>query len=173
MTVNPAPVAPSPNVSYTVAPRLSLKIKISELLGQWTGTSLSVASAGPSSGQGGTVSLGASYIYYLPPAGKISSDTIPYTVSGANGCTTAGTIDLNIVAEGGTALRIDVVNGKATVTFAGIPDYPYVVERAEDSGFTVNVAIVLTTNAPPQGLFTFVDNDPPASQAYYRLKCNP
>jgi len=37
----------------------------------------------------------------------------------------------------------------------------------------LNLTPVLTTNAPADGLFTFVDSNPPGSQAYYRLKYNP
>jgi hypothetical protein len=70
------------------------------------------------------------------------------------------------------AQRITVTDGKATVDFAGIPGYSYIVERAEDVNFTVKVTPVLTTNAPSDGLFIFVDNSPPGSQAYYRLKYN-
>ena len=57
--------------------------------------------------------------------------------------------------------------------FAGIPGHPYVVERAEDLGFTLNLTNVLTTNVPSDGLFGFVDNSPLGPQAYYRLKYNP
>jgi len=106
VTVNPLPVAPSPNVSSNLAQHMSLKVKIQPLLTAWTspgGSPLSVASAGPVSGQGGTVSYDSNYIYYIPPGGTLANDTIPYTVSNTNGCTTSGAIDIQFVVLGGIA----------------------------------------------------------------------
>ncbi|MGD0260146.1 MAG: hypothetical protein ABSD29_10025 [Verrucomicrobiota bacterium] len=175
VTVNAVPGAPSPNVSYNLVLPFSLKISISDLLTNWTGSSLSVQSAGPNSTDSGTVTKDSTYIYYLPPAGSPTSpDTIPYTVSGADGCTTVAYINVVFVsAAGGQAQAITVVGGTATVNFAGIPGYPYIVQRAEDVSFTVNLTTVLTTNAPDDGVFTCVDTSPPGSQAYYRLMYNP
>jgi hypothetical protein len=174
VTVNALPVAPSSDVSYNVALPFSLKIKISDLLTNWTGTSLSVQSV-VNSADGGTVTKDSTYIFYTPPTNSspTSPDTIPYTVSGANGCTTAASIDVVFVGQpGGVAQQITVVGGVATINFAGIPGYPYIVQRAEDVSFTVNLTTVLTTNAPADGLFTCEDGTS-LSQAYYRLKYNP
>jgi hypothetical protein len=174
VTINPVPGAPSSDVSYNVALPFSLKIKISDLLTNWTGTSLSVQSVA-NSADGGTVTKNSTYIFYSPPTNSspTSPDTIPYTVSGANGCSTAASIDVVFVGQpGGVAQQITVVGGVATVNFAGIPGYPYIVQRAEDVSFTVNLTTVLTTNAPADGLFTFEDSTS-LSQAYYRLKYNP
>jgi hypothetical protein len=173
VTVNALPVAPSSDVSYNLSLPFSLKIKISDLLTNWTGTSLSVQSVA-NSADGGTVTKDSTYIFYTPPTGSPTSpDTIPYTVSGAGGCATAASIDVVFVGQpGGVAQQITVVGGVATVNFAGIPGYPYIVQRAEDVSFTVNLTTVLTTNAPADGLFTFEDSTS-LSQAYYRLKYNP
>jgi hypothetical protein len=173
VTVNALPVAPSSDVSYNLSLPFSLKIKISDLLTNWTGTSLSVQSVA-NSADGGTVTKDSTYIFYTPPTGSPTSpDTIPYTVSGAGGCATAASIDVVFVGQpGGVAQQITVVGGVATVNFAGIPGYPYIVQRAEDVSFTVNLTTVLTTNAPADGLFTCEDGTS-LSQAYYRLKYNP
>ncbi|MCX6922296.1 MAG: hypothetical protein NT154_03625, partial [Verrucomicrobia bacterium] len=74
-TVYAAPVAPSPNAHYNVAPSLSLKIDIADLLKQWSGSSLSLESVGSGSSAGGTVSNNSTYIFYLPPIGPVASDT--------------------------------------------------------------------------------------------------
>jgi Bacterial Ig domain len=172
VTVNALPVAPSPNLSSNLAQHLSMKVKIVPLLAAWTspgGSPLSVVSAGPSSGQGGTVSKDSNYIYYLPPSGTPATDTIPYTVSDTNGCTTAGTLDVNFVTSAGYAQSISYSGGAVTINFAGIPGYQYEVERSSDASFT-SPEVVLTTNAPDAGLFIYTDNSPPQPTAYYRMK---
>jgi hypothetical protein len=172
VTVNALPVAPSPNISSNLAAHFSMKVKIVPLLAAWTspgGSTLSVTSAGPSSGQGGTVSKDSNYIYYLPPSGTPATDTIPYTVGDANGCSTAATLDVNFVTSAGYAQSISYSGGAVTINFAGIPGYQYEVERSSDSSFT-SPEVVLTTNAPDAGLFIYTDSDPPQSTAYYRLK---
>ena len=168
VTVSAAPVAPSTNVIYNVAPRLSLKIRIVELLAAWTGSSLSVQSAGPSSTAGGTASQDNTYISYFPPSGTVSSDSIPYVVSGASGCTTAANIDLTFVAHGGQAQSIDYSAGGVTVSFAGIPNFEYDVQRSATADFA-SPTTVLTTNAPPAGVFIYTDANPLYPTGFYRL----
>jgi hypothetical protein len=174
LTVNALPVAPSSNVSYNLSLPFSLKINISDLLTNWTGTSLSVQSV-TNSADGGTVTKNSTYIFYTPPTNSspTSPDTIPYTVSGAGGCATAASINVVFGGQpGGEAQQITVSGGVATINFAGIPGYPYIVQRAENAGFTINLITVLTTNVPESGLFTCVDSTS-LPQAYYRLKYNP
>ena len=101
-----------------------------------------------------------------------NNDSFTYTVSNGSG-TATGTITVNVVPVAGQALGFTLADGKPTMNVAGVPGYSYAVERATDFNFTVNLTTVLTTNAPTNGLFSFVDNSPPPSQAYYRLKYNP
>jgi hypothetical protein len=79
------------------------------------------------------------------------------------------------VHEIGQGTTITVSNGVATVGFAGIPGRSYEVQRS--TNITDWVTLV-TTNAPGNGLFQWVDDfndlgvppaDPPSS-AYYRLR---
>ena len=58
--------------------------------------------------------------------------------------------------------------GVPTMTFAGIPSYSYNVQRTTDLTPPVSWTTLHTTNAPPLGLFDFVDGNPPVGQAYYR-----
>jgi hypothetical protein len=88
-------------------------------------------------------------------------------------CTIGGTLEYTGGTATSTKTLVMATGGKATVSFAGIPGYRYDVERAEDADFTVNLSNVWTTNAPAGGLFIFVDDNPPGSQAYCRLKYNP
>jgi autotransporter-associated beta strand protein len=123
--------------------------------------------------QGATITSNATYMFYVPA--NNNNDAFDYTVTDSRGAKRTRTITVNVGATGGQAQQITVVNGKATVNFAGIPGYTYQVERADDANFTVNLTTVLTTTLPTggDGLFTFVDNSPPGSQAYYRLNYNP
>jgi len=171
-TINASPVAPSPNVSSNLAPRVSLKISISELLGAWAGSSLSLQSAGPASTAGGSVTKDSTYIYYLPPGGAVATDHIPYTVSSANGCSTSAYIDLVIVPPGGIAQTITVSDGTATISFYGIPGFQYDVQRATSLGppanwTTITIGSPLTAS-PNDGSFTCTDDSAPNGMAYYR-----
>ena len=173
-TIHDSPVAPVPNVSFNLAPSLSLKIKISELLAGWTGSSLSLQSAGPTSAAGGSVTKDSAYIFYLPPSGSVASDHIPYTVCGANGCATTANIDLTIVAPGGIAQTITVCGGTAISHFYGIPGLQYDVQRATSLGprppadwTTITPGSPLTASAN-DGSFTYTDSNAPTGTAYYR-----
>jgi hypothetical protein len=149
-----------------------MKISIQPLLAAWSSpgsSTLSVASAGPASGQGGTVTKDDNYIYYVPPSGTPVTDTIPYTVSNTYGCTTAATIGVSFLPQTGVAQSIDYSGGAVTINFAGIPGYQYQVQRSSDSSFT-SPEVVLTTNAPTAGLFIYTDNTPLQPRGYYRLK---
>jgi hypothetical protein len=173
VTVNPSPVAPSSGVSSNVPPHFSLKVDIQQLLAAWTspqGHSLSLQSAGPATADGGSVSSDDTYIYYLPPSGNFGGDSFPYTVSDAeNACVTTASLSINFVEPGGLAQSITDGPDGIVIMFAGIPDYQYDVERATDVGFTSPV-VVLTTNAPAGGVFSYTDDLPPQPTAYYRLK---
>ena len=112
VTVNALPVAPVSNVSYNLSLPFSLKIDISDLLTNWTGTSLSVQSVA-NSADGGTVTKDSTYIFYTPPIGSPTSpDTIPYTVSGAGGCATAASIDVVFVGQPGRGGAADHRGGR-------------------------------------------------------------
>src|SRR5207253_10026173 len=103
--------------------------------------------ARPTSAQGETDSNNSTYIYYGLRSGSTSTDSIPYTGSGTNGCSTSASIGLSIAAPGGIAQTISSSGGSVTVNFAGIPGYQYDVQRATNVSFT-NVTVVLTTNTP-------------------------
>ena len=58
--------------------------------------------------------------------------------------------------------------GIPTMTFAGLPGHSYDVQRTTNLTPPVTWTTLHTTNAPPLGLFNFVDGNPPTSLAYYR-----
>jgi len=167
VTVNASPVAPANGVTINVAPTLEAMINIATVLSSWQGAGLSLQSAGPGSTAGGTVFKDATYIYYIPPSGTITSDSIPYTVANAGGCTTAASITLTFVPQGGIAQGITLSGGNPTINFAGIPGFEYDVQRSTD---LVTWTTLETIIAPSDGVFSYTDNSPPGGNAaYYRL----
>ena len=188
-TNNHAPEALATN--YARAKGLSLKIRVPNLItnrtsdadGQWRILERLESDSGlMKSANGFTVTTNSTFIFYTNTVND-AQDTINYVVvdqapyrAGDTRRYATNTITITVAeAAGGQAKQIEVVGGKATVNFAGIPGLTYDVERAEDVDFTVNLGTVFTTNllSGGDGLFIFVDDDPPGSQAYYRLKYTP
>jgi hypothetical protein len=54
------------------------------------------------------------------------------------------------------------------MTFAGVPGYPYRVQRTQDLTGHPTWTDLVTTNAPADGLFQFVDPNPPVGDLIYR-----
>ena len=64
---------------------------------------------------------------------------------------------------------IRVSGGTVTLDCQGLPASPYSVQRATDVLMSQSLTTLLKTNAPSNGLFQFVDPNPPAAAAFYRL----
>jgi hypothetical protein len=73
------------------------------------------------------------------------------------------------VPPGGVIQSIRVGSGSVTLDCQGVSGATYAVRRATDVRFTANLTTVLTTNAPPNGLFRCTDASPPNTAAFYRL----
>lgn len=163
---NRPPVAQ--NTSYNRTEGLGIKLKISNLLALCSDADNDTISfVGVDSGtNSATVSTDATYVFYTPADNLV--DLLTYTVSDGNGGTAQGQIVINVVKAVGTPPQITVVDGVLTIRFAGIPDYPYVVQRAPTLDFS-NPEVVLTTNAPGAGVFIFTDPSPLQPTSFYRL----
>jgi hypothetical protein len=176
-TPNHAPTAI--DAPYTRGAGLTLKIKIADLLAMSTGdadgdaralTALDAVSA-----QGATITSDATYIYYEPVNGN--ADSFSYTVRdlaagyrlGDAVRTATAHVTVSVVNAGGVVQTIDTSAGAVTIHCAGIPEYQYDLERSATVNFA-SPTIVLTTNAPGNGRFTYTDNNPPTPTAFYRLK---
>ena len=127
-----------------------------------------------SGGSHGSVGLiaGGTYVGYVPnQPDQNLPDSFTYTVKdNNNGLQSSGTVTLNVIPQaGGQATEITVSGSEVSVKFAGIPGYQYDVQRATEVNFT-SPTVILTTNAPSDGLFTCVDSSPPTGTAFYRLK---
>jgi autotransporter-associated beta strand protein len=165
------------NVSYTRAKGVSVKIAIADLLTNVTslpitGDAFTLTAVGASTNGSAiasdTLPATSGYIFFTPT--NDLAETFTYTVSDAQGGSATGLITINVVPGAGGPQSITVSGGVATVSFAGIPGYAYLVQRSTNLADWVTL---LTTNAPANGLFMFADDfsdlpgGPPVS-AYYR-----
>ncbi|MDB6032603.1 MAG: hypothetical protein JWM16_2941 [Verrucomicrobiales bacterium] len=173
---NHAPVAT--DATFTRGTGLPLKIKIADLIAGFTsdpdGDGRALSSVASTSSQGGTVSSDGTYIYYESP--NDNADFFTYAVRDLNTAYRAGDtvrtasakVNVNAVNPGGTVQTINTSGGSVTVNCAGIPGTDYDVQRSATVAFTTFV-VVLSTNAPANGVFTFTDPNPPQPTAFYRL----
>jgi hypothetical protein len=70
---------------------------------------------------------------------------------------------------GGQINSLTVTGGTVNLTFAGIPSYLYHVQVSTNLTDWVTLE---TTNAPGNGIFQFLDGNPPQPSAFYRLMWN-
>ena len=59
-------------------------------------------------------------------------------------------------------------DGSLSIKFAGIPRYAYDIQRATNPSGPWNT--IFTTNAPPNGIWIYVDSSPPQPVAFYRTQ---
>jgi hypothetical protein len=153
-----------------------LNIPITNLLSHASdsdGGTLTLSAVGVST-NGITPTIIGNYVVYYNVNNV--ADQFSYTVSDGQGGTASANVVVNLNTTslfGQSGPGINTTGGAPTLTFAGIPGYRYSIQRATDAGFTQNVATVLTTNAPPNGVFHFTDATAPSPQAFYRLQWNP
>jgi hypothetical protein len=161
VTAHTLPAAP--DAGYTRSQGASLKIKIADLT---TNTIQSLGNA-----VHGTVSKNDTYIFYLPYANDNNNDSFTYTAANTYACTKQATINVTVVLPAGQVQQVTATNNTVTLDFAGIPNYAYAVRRSTNLADWVTL---VTTNAPPAGLFRWVDDfsdlGAPPSSAYYRLQ---
>ena len=161
--------------NYSRAKGLNLKIRITDLLtnvasAPVAGDSFALTGVGAST-NGATITTNGTYIFFTPGTGSSSNsnESFSYSVADTRGGVATGIININVISAVGGPQTITVSGSTATVNFAGIPGYTYLVQRSTN---LVNWVTRLTTNAPAAGLFDFTDDfsdlgGPPAS-AYYR-----
>ena len=161
---------------------LSYKIRISDLITNYTsdadGDARTLAAVG-SSTNSATITTNSTWIFYVPPpASNVNSnatDYFSYTISdGFAGGTVSGMIRMAVInptngPPSGNLIVATVVTNGVAITFVGIPNYVYHVQRTTLLAGT-NTAWwdlgTCTVNAAGNGAFT--DTSPPSGQAYYR-----
>lgn len=170
---NHAPVA-NPAV-YGRAWGTFARIPISSLLADFTsdadGDDRALALVGAST-NGASISTNSTYILFAPT--NNFSESFYYVIRDLRNYRPGDTMQtatnwLTVIVTNaiGRAESITPGAGGMTIKFAGVPGYAYDVERSTNLTAWI---VLLTTNAPPNGLWQYMDADPPLPQAYYRIK---
>ena len=172
------------NVTFVRNSGVSLKISKTNLVTHASDSdseTLSIAGVGTDgvnllTTNGATLSMDADWIFYTNSVTPNVNDSFVYKVTDSRGCVAMATVFVQVAQnEIGQGTTVTVSNGVATVGFAGIPGRSYQVQRSTN---LVDWVTLVTTNAPANGVFEWVDDfndlgvppaDPPSS-AYYRLR---
>ncbi len=171
MTLSNLPPVAAP-LTIPVNAGISLKLPVSNLATNWTDPNnytVTLASVQTNSSLGKLVTLAGNTIQY-PKA--TANDTITYTIRDSLGATATGVIHIVITPLTGQMASITVNGGTAAVNFAGIPGNTYYVQRTASLAPTA-WATVSTNMAPTNGVFQFIDPNPPQPSAFYRLSTAP
>jgi len=126
------------------------------------GDAIAVTAAGPASACGGTAVLRVKAILYSPPAGFSGTDTFPVTLSDSRGGSVTGSVTVTVgpQPDGGVygihAARVTpLAGGKMAVTFQGVPDRVYQIQRSPD---LTTWSVLTTVTAGPDGVALFTDD---------------
>jgi autotransporter-associated beta strand protein len=176
----PAPVA-NP-ATYSRPYNVNLRIIITNLLDTYAsesdGLPLTLAGVGTdgynlTTATGSTLITNATYIFYTNSTPVNVNDSFEYVVSDGDGGLATNTVTINMVTATGQGKSVVVSGNSATVQFAGIPDYTYVVERATNLMAPITWVPIDTNTAPNSGVFQIIDNFSDLgvvpSTAYYQL----
>jgi len=150
-----------------------IKIAVTNLLSHATdvdGDTLTLASVSATT-NGATLIVSGDWVLY--GNSNAVADEFTYTASDGYGGTNSATVTITVDSTPlfGQSQVASVVGGTATLNFAGIPSYSYSVLRA--TNLTSSWTEIWTTNAPPIGVFQFIDTSAPQPSAYYQLRYNP
>jgi len=162
--------------SLSVAYQTPTNISLQKLLAKASdsnGDAVSVSAIGSTSANGGTAVLQASTIRYTPPNGFSGTDTFAVTIMDSGGASTSGTVTVTVNpapnAGGLTpnpAKLTPMAGGHMQLQFHGIPGRSYLIQRSTDLQTWGTISTV-TANA--RGVISFIDENPPQPNGYYRL----
>lgn len=137
------------------------------------GDAISLNAVSATSTSGGTVSLGAGNVHYVPPTNFVGNDTFSITLTDSMGLSGTGTVNVFVSANGQPPVSASVSfqqNGSIAGLFIGIVGQTYEVQRSTD----LAIWTVLKTVLPaPDGTIPLLDPAPPSTKAFYRIKETP
>jgi fibronectin-binding autotransporter adhesin len=168
----------APNLSYTIAPHIGLRIALSDISSRFQSSqstpSYAFTGVSATSTQGGTVACNSGTLLYTgPSSGSSSEDSFTYTITDGNSTATAMVSLVFTNAIGGSSGAIRVSGGVAAVTLYGIPGLQYDVQRSPDLNTWTTLGSPPLDAAPPftaagDGTLTFTDTNAPGISAFYR-----
>ena len=165
LKVHHVPSAVDTNI--TRAKGISFKLRLSDLFPATDAVDGdSVVLAGFTAGsQGATINTNATYLFYTPA--NDNNDAFNYTVTDNRGGIRAKTITINVGNYStGTVTITNNGAGSMTITFYGIPNYEYVIQRSPDVAAWTDVA---TNSAAADGVIQYTES-PPYSPVFYRVR---
>jgi hypothetical protein len=171
VTVDVIQTGPAANVdTYYRCPGVSLKINKADLLTNDLGNALTFAGLTLTSTNGVTVTTNATTIFYSN-ANNVN-DRLTYDIRDNQATAASGYVLIQMVAGTSTnriSLQVNVPGPHTnTLTLAGIPDYQYVVQFANN--MPANPWFNLSTNAAgSNGLWTVLDPTATNGSRYYRV----
>ncbi|HXF09181.1 MAG TPA: hypothetical protein VN625_00240, partial [Desulfuromonadaceae bacterium] len=153
----------------------SLKISIDNIITNYTtdpdGDGRYFSSVGVST-NGSSIFTNRGFIFYAPPNNL--DESFIYVIRdgrtyrpGDTVLTATNWITITVNHAVGFPQSISSSGGTVTVTFAGVPNYAYDIQRSTN---LVDWDIVATTNAPLRGVWIYTDTNPPQPAAYYRTR---
>jgi hypothetical protein len=172
--VNTPPFAPNAHAAVTENATLVYDdTKLLLLSSDADGDPLSLASAGPTSTNGGTVTLAGTNITYVPVTNFLGTDLFSFVVSDPYGGSGTGSVLVTVTSANVPAPDIvvpptyDRGSGTFSVTFAGIPGYGYSIQIA--TNLSGPWSFFTNATAGTNRLFQLIDTESPLPhQRFYR-----
>lgn len=162
--------------SFSVTNGVALKVRISDLLTAVADVdSDAVTFAGVSTSTNGVV-LPTNSAFILFRNTNYVNDQFSYTVTDGHGGTSTGQVSVASVLAPFTGQNgsINPVGGTNALSFSGIPNYVYIIQRSVNLISWVDIS---TNTAASNGAITgqdrFTDLGAPPASAFYRLKWKP
>ncbi|MEI7535484.1 MAG: InlB B-repeat-containing protein, partial [Verrucomicrobiae bacterium] len=169
----------APNLTYTNAYGVGLRIVITDITNQLTSSQPSplykFLGIAPTSSQSGNVYTNSAgdTILYTPPNNTITSDTFTYYVNDGATTSAAATVTVNFGSVAGPSLGNNPTldgNGHPVITLHGIPGYSYHIQRSPDLSVWTNAQVVtLPANGDGSYIWTNTSVTVPPDNAYYRI----
>ncbi|MBK1881798.1 family 78 glycoside hydrolase catalytic domain [Luteolibacter pohnpeiensis] len=149
-----------------------VKIRISTLMGNDGDGPYEFVSAGPTSVNGGTISVQDGWVIYTPAAGASSTgDSFTYSIRDENGGVSTMTVEVDLIPEDApvqSTLDFGMnQDGSRRIVFLGVPGRIYRVQMVDHLG-TDDWQTVASVQADEDGSFEYLDTASAPSARFYR-----
>lgn len=175
LSINRPPVA-GPNTLGTSrnTSAIALAAKLLRSASDPDSDPLSVSAVAATSTQGGTVSLAAGSITYIPPTNYVGTDSFTYTISDGRGGFASGTVQVTVSDSNQPSLNIvsiQMVTGGVAIVAQGVRGGAYRVQSTDNLAIPFSdLSGVLTADS--NGRLEYVDTRQPAAlppMRFYRF----
>jgi hypothetical protein len=177
LLINASPTLTNTTISYTRNGGSSLRLTVTNVLvvagvhdNDATDTN-TITAVGTPGANGASTLLTGGYILYSPAnAYSNANDSFTYTVTDTFGGTVTGTINVNVTnTVSPIFLTINAVSNGVVVSFNGIPNYSYVLQRSTTTTSSNAFSDIVTQAAAANGLWQFTTNTA-VNPTYFRVR---